>query len=94
MGRRGEKKILVESVSNRYLEPEYALNSEKISRLLDMGWNQPEGTKRPNFWRLMEARTDIDLQVIARHVMQTFVQVYGFRLDRTLDVRLELSTGY
>ncbi len=94
LDRRGEKKIFVDSVSNRFLQREFALNSEHILRLLNLGWNQPEGTKRPNFWRWMEARTDIDLRVIARLVMQTFVQVYGFRLDRTLEVRLELSTGY
>jgi hypothetical protein len=63
LGRCWEKKIFVDCVSNEYLEPEFALNSEQISRLLALGWNQPEGTKRPNFWRWMEARTDIDLQV-------------------------------
>jgi hypothetical protein len=94
LGRRREKKVFVDSVSNHYLKLEFALNSEQISRLLALGWNQPDGTKRPNFWRWMDARTDIDLQVIARLVMQTFVQVYGFRLDRSLEIELHLSTGY
>ncbi len=93
LGRRGEKKIFVDCVSNHYLEPESALDSDQIARLMALGWNQPDGNRRPNFWRLMEARTDGDLQMIALYVMQTFVHVYGFRLDRCLDIRLELSTG-
>jgi|GEM_PF-1628881 len=94
LGRRGEEKIFVDSVSNHYLKPEFALNSEKISRLLDMGWNQPHGTKRPNFWLWCSASSDSDLQHIARLIMQTFVRVYGFRLDRSLEIDLYLSTGW
>ncbi len=94
LGRRGEKNIFVDCVSNHYLKPEFALSFEQVSRLLDLGWNHPEGAKRPNFWQWMEAKTETDLQVIARLVMQTFVQVYGFRLDRSLEIDLYLSTGY
>ncbi len=94
LGRRGENKIFVDCVSNEYLQPEFALNSERISRLLDLGWNKPEGTKRPNFWRWMKAKKETDLQMIARLIMGTFVQVYGFRLDRSLEINLQLSTGY
>jgi hypothetical protein len=94
LGRRREKKIFVDCVSNEYLQPEFVLNAEQISLLLDLRWNQPEGNKRPNFWRWMEARTDVDLQLIARQVMQAIVQVYGFRLDRSLEIDLHLSTGY
>ncbi len=49
LGRRGEKKIFVDFVSSEYLQPEFALDSEKIARLLALGWNKPEGSKRPNF---------------------------------------------
>ncbi len=92
--RRGEKDILVECVSNEFLAPEFALDSEQIARILALGWNRPDRRNHPNFWLRLSARADSDLQAIARHVMQTFVQVYGFRLDRSLEIDLHLSTGY
>ncbi len=36
LGRCREKKIFLDCVSNEYLQPEFALNSEKISRFLDL----------------------------------------------------------
>jgi hypothetical protein len=94
LGRSGVKDVWVECASNEFLAPKFALDSERIAPLLALGWNQPDSKKRPNFWRWLEARADIDLQVTARQVIQAFVQVYGFRLDRTLETELRLSTAY
>ncbi len=56
LGRRGEKDIFVECVSNEFLAPEYALDSEQIDRILELGWNRPEGRNHPNFWLRLPAR--------------------------------------
>ena len=94
LGQCGEPNLYGDCVSNRNLHPEFALDSDQICRLRTLGWNPPEGDNRPNFYRWWKAVNDEDLKVIARHVMRTFVEVYGFRLYQSLDVDLELSTGY
>jgi hypothetical protein len=87
---RGQMSLYAEAVSNEWLEPEFALSSEQIMHLQSMGWNAPD-VSSPNFYRDWEAVTDEDRLQIARGVMRTFAEVYGWMPGQPIDVELMLE---
>jgi hypothetical protein len=94
LGQRGKRLVFTESVSNEFLESEHALNSAQMAQLITLGWNPPRGENRPNYFHWWTATDDADLLQIARNLMLTCTRVYGFRLDRALEIDVWLSTGY
>jgi hypothetical protein len=94
LGQRGKRLVFTETVSNEFVNPGHELNSAQMAQLTTLGWNPPEGGRRPNYYRWWSAADDADLQSIARTLMITCTRVYGFRLDSTLEIEIELSTGY
>jgi hypothetical protein len=94
LGRKDDKTMLAEAVSNNFLEPEFALSEEQTAQLLEMGWNPPEGKDSPrcNFWREPKLFTDANRQELARFLLRTLTEVYGYRPGDPLDVTLQLFT--
>jgi hypothetical protein len=87
----GVKKILLEGVSNVFLCEKDQLSQSQINALLNLGWNEMDVEEKPNYWRTWSVHNDSDIQDIARFLMETLVKVYGFTLNKRLDVTLEHS---
>ena len=86
----GEAKLYAEAVGNQFLAPEFALNPAQIARLKTMGWHSP-GPGSVNFYRRWKAISDHERLLIAREVMRTFTEVYGYLLNQPISVELELG---
>ena len=88
----GQTLLWAEAVGSDFVEPEYALSSERLARLESMGWNAPEESlKIANFHREWEAVGDEDRSRVAREIVRAMVEVYGWVPDQPIEVELVLQ---
>jgi type III secretion system-like peptide-binding chaperone len=83
---KGSPDLRGEAVSNHYLPPEHALDSDQMALMKSLEWKIKE---KQNYYRTWQARTDDDRKAIAQAVVRTFIEVY--RLPRTLSLDTELE---
>ena len=84
--------LWAEAVSNKFLQPEFALSPERTARLESMGWNAPrQSSNFKNFYREWEAASDGDRLQIARETVRVMVEVYGWAPGQSLQVELVLQ---
>jgi hypothetical protein len=74
LAHREDDGLLLEAVSNAYLAKHIALSVDEECGLLELGWEPPHQTT-PNFFRFYD--NPVDLAVVARDVVVTFLQAYG-----------------
>jgi hypothetical protein len=86
----GATRLYGEAVSNEFLEPQYALNTNQMAHLLSLGWAPPAGGY-VNYNYEWHTTTNEDRRRIAKKVVQTFIEVYGVTPDETMDVNLVLQ---
>ena len=85
---KGKTELDGEAVSNHYLVPKHALDSEQMARMESLGWKIKE---KGNYCRTWPARTDDDRKAIAQTVVRTFIEVYRQPRALSLDTELELA---
>ena len=91
----GNPVLYVEAVGNDVLSLENRLNNDKISILKSNGWNPPGGEfTTENFYRDdydWVALDDEDRLIIAKEILHTFIEVYGFSSNQKIDVEVTLE---
>jgi hypothetical protein len=79
--------LVMETVSNHYLEGEDRWTPEQESRLLAIGWEPPRPTKRPN-WIAVEYSTSPSVEEAAERTSATLTEVFGLGADDMVFVKL------
>jgi hypothetical protein len=77
--------LIVEAVSNVFLEEVEQLSPEDMALLARLGWDAPEPPERPN-WRTVEATTSPDISVVVQQALLTLRLVYRVESDGCLGV--------
>lgn len=75
-----------EAASNEHIEPPYQLSSEQIQKLLDIGWQAP----KPGYLNFYGYFKD-DKELIAKVILQTFVEVYQLNEQQNIEIDLLLD---
>ena len=88
----GQARLWAEAASNEFVDPEFALSSERSARLESMGWNAPrKSSKIANFHREWEANGGEDRSRIASEIVRAMVEVYDGAPDQQIGVELVLQ---
>lgn len=64
-----------EAVSNRYLDPMFWLDHDRVGQLVTLGWQPPTAEDTENFWRDDELPTDAG--ELAGLLVVTLREIYG-----------------
>ena len=78
-----------EVVSNHYLEPEHQLTASQVQQLEALGWQRPDLTD--NFHQAFQANSDLERAEIARLVIRTLEDVYGFTRFGQIEVEIHIG---
>lgn len=93
-GKKGDKKLYLEAVSNKYLNKKHQLSKERIARLKRLGWKEPEaeGERSYHFFMDTSTKNDQERLSLACLIMQTFIDVYKYDLHQTISSKLVLQS--
>jgi hypothetical protein len=83
-----------EAVSNKYLEQDFTLKTDQINTLKSMGWNLPSKDLKknsPNYFRNWEASTDDARLMVAKNLLMTLINVYGFNNTMPINIKMDLN---
>ena len=75
--------LLYEASSNNFLEGADRLTSDQEQALASLGWAEPGGENRPNWWSA-EATIHPDTRAVAQRVLTTLEKVFGLRASDTI----------
>ena len=89
MANKGEERLLAESVSNEFLKDKFKLKTGQIQKLFELGWKRPGPT--PNFYREWRVTDDQSRFTIARVLIDTFAEGYGWTPDQGMETELTLG---
>jgi hypothetical protein len=78
--------LIVEVVSNHWLEGSFRWTSEQEGQLQELGWALPDLPGRPN-WLRVESTTSPDLPGVAQQAVQTLRQVFGIQDGNQLEIK-------
>jgi hypothetical protein len=82
--------LLYEASSNNALGGPDCLTSDQEQALASLGWTEPGGENKPNWWSA-EATIHPDTRAVARRLLKTFEEVFGARGSDMITARV-LST--
>ncbi len=85
---RDSSEIYAEAVGNKNLSQEAQLSDEKIARLREIGWQEPNKNSAGNYWRTWQAFSNRDRAAVTAIVMNTFMDVYGHLWGEHLQIEL------
>jgi len=83
--------LVTEVVSNRYLEGDDRLTPWDEDRLLELGWDAPEQSRRPN-WLVVSPTTSPDVDIEAGRAVATLRTVFGLTDNETILVKMFSSS--
>ncbi len=79
--------IHAEAVSNSFLRGRLALGENQIARLTSLGWSSPESI--PNFYRDFRAGDESGRDLLARFLLRTLQQVYGWAPGEAVEIEFQ-----
>lgn len=89
IGHKDDPALFAEAVSNHFLDSMHGLDQRHINRLEELGWNSPSSI--PNFHREWNARDDQERISIANEILETFIEVYGWKPDQGIHIDIALG---
>ena len=89
IGQKCDTTLFAEAVSNEFLDSKHLLDARHMKKLEELGWNIPGLT--PNFHREWIAKDDQDRLEIAKGVMDTFLEVYGWKPSQGIELEFALE---
>jgi hypothetical protein len=89
---RGDTVVRAEAVSNKFLDPPFRLTDRQLKALRSMDWKPPKPKESPNFYRDW-GKGAKDRLLMARHAIQTLVDVYEFPPDQELKIEVGFDKG-